>query len=540
MDYFLYARKSEEDDGRQVQSIGDQLKIGLHLAQETGSSILEVFEESRSAKRPGRPFFNEMISRIEAGEADGIIAWHPDRLARNAVDAGILIDLLDRGKLRDLKFQSYKFENTPEGKWMLNIVLGQSKYFVDKLSKDVKRGMRSKLEKGHYPFVAPPGYLNDVKTHTVQADPERFETVKQAMRLVLTQAYSAPQALHILNNDWGFRTLKRAKSGGQPLGRSAFYRMLSNIFYTGLMESGGEIYQGAHPPMLTQHEFDALQQILKGDRVVLKQKKEFDFTGLMRCGLCGCQITAEAKVKHYKGTGRTQTYVYYHCTNGKGGCTKQSITQEGVEMQVRELLNGITLDPDYIKWGMKPARSYHEQESGFNHAALDSLRKELSHVERRKTNLFHERYDAPEALTAEEFREQKESMQADINRLKKNIKKTEEKLEEVRRTIENVFDFAVNAKFNFEEGDTKLRKEVAARLGFSYCLTLGKLEIVPHPLLVPILGFEPHKNSYQNKKDGSLVAVRRSWLTTWDEIRTLAEELDVSFPPVKWATDALF
>ncbi len=174
MGYFLYTRKSEEDEGRQIQSLGDQLKIGKRLAEDTGVFIVDIFEEARSAKRPGRPIFNEMIRRVEAGEADGIIAWHPDRLSRNAVDAGVLIDLLDRGKLRDLKFDSYKFENTPEGKWMLNIVLGQSKYYVDKLSKDVKRGIQSKLENGHFPHRAPVGYLNDANDRNVQADPERF------------------------------------------------------------------------------------------------------------------------------------------------------------------------------------------------------------------------------------------------------------------------------------------------------------------------------------------------------------------------------
>ena len=164
------------------------------------------------------------------GEVDGIISWHPDRISRNAVDAGIIIDLLDRGKLKDLKFQSYKFENTPEGKWMLNIVLGQAKYQVDKQSKDVIRGLRSKVEKGHYPQVAPPGYRNDKEEHTVVADPERFGPVQRAMKLVLSGSYNAPQALSVLNNEWGFRTLKRARSGGRPLSRTAFYDMLGNIF----------------------------------------------------------------------------------------------------------------------------------------------------------------------------------------------------------------------------------------------------------------------------------------------------------------------
>lgn len=535
MAYFLYARKSEADDGRQIQSIGDQLKIGLALAKDAGVSVVDVFEEARSAKRPGRLVFCEMIARIEKGEADGIIAWHPDRLARNAVDAGLLIDLLDRGKLRDLKFQSYKFENTPEGKWMLNIVLGQSKYYVDKLSKDAKRGIRSKLEKGHYPQRALPGYVNNLVDHTIESDPERFEMIQKAMKLVLTGAYSVPEVLDVLNSQWGFRTRKTPKTGGRPLSRTTFYDMLTNIFYTGLMEHDGQIYQGRHLPMLTQHEFDEIQCRL-GRKVILRQKKEFDFTGLMRCGTCGCLITAETKTKSYKTTGRTRTYTYYHCTNGKGGCSKQSITQEQIESQITTLLGNVTMHPQVVQWCLKPAQRWHEQESGFSHTTLDTLRKELTNAERRKSNLFNDRFTNPDTLTNEEFIEHKELVQGDINRLKKEIKKAEEKLEAVRQTVENVFDFAVNAQYNFEQGDAKLRKEIAARLGINYCLTLGKLTIEAHPLLVPILTLEPAEKSYHNKKDGPGGAVRPSWLAIPDEIRTLAIDSNLLFPKIEWRT----
>ena len=522
MAYFLYARKSEEDDTRQVQSIDDQLRLAHELADSAGITISEVFQEARSAKRPGRPIFNQMIARIEAGEAEGILAWHPDRLARNAVDAGLLIDLIDRGRLRDMKFHSYRFENTPEGKWMLSIVLGQSKYFVDKLSKDVQRGIRSKLEKGHYPQLAPVGYLNDQVNHTIIADPERFEMVQRAFRLVLTRTYSVPAALRVLNEEWGFRTKRRAKSGGKPLGRSAFYRMLSQLFYTGLMEHNGEVFPGKHPPMLTQQEFEQLQQILGRGKVNVRQKREFQFAGLMKCGVCGCQITAETKTKHYKGTGRTASYTYYHCT-GRRGCSKQSITGEQIEAQVMEMLHRVTLHPDIAQWCLQPARRWHRGESDLNLDAVVEINNALNGAERKKSNLMDARLSDPTLFSDEEFREQKEKLQKEINHLRREIKKSEEELERVRQTVENVFDFAVNAKKQFEIGDTRVRKEIAAQLGINYVLTLGKLDIEPHPLLVSILGFEPPQSGSGNRKDGGNDALRLSWLGLWDDVRTCAQ-----------------
>ncbi|PIQ92950.1 MAG: hypothetical protein COV69_00505, partial [Parcubacteria group bacterium CG11_big_fil_rev_8_21_14_0_20_39_14] len=132
--FFLYARKSTDTEERQIRSIDDQIAELKELAKKENLEITKIFIEKQTAKEPGRPIFNEMLSRIEKGEAEGILAWHPDRLARNSVDGGKIIWLLDIEKLKELKFPTFWFENTPQGKFMLQIAFGQSKYYVDNLS----------------------------------------------------------------------------------------------------------------------------------------------------------------------------------------------------------------------------------------------------------------------------------------------------------------------------------------------------------------------------------------------------------------------
>ena len=102
--FFIYTRKSTDDKDRQVRSISDQLAELKSLALKEQLEVVDVFVEKQTAKIPGRPVFNEMITRMEAGEASGILAWHPDRLARNSVDGGKIIYLVDTGIILEMKF----------------------------------------------------------------------------------------------------------------------------------------------------------------------------------------------------------------------------------------------------------------------------------------------------------------------------------------------------------------------------------------------------------------------------------------------------
>jgi site-specific DNA recombinase len=147
--YILYTRRSTDDE-KQALSIESQRE---ELERRFGDlKIVQVIEENGSAFQPNnRPKFEKMLQDIEAGKADGIVTWHPDRLSRNVIDGAHVLHALDRGVLKDLKFGSYHFHNSPEGKMMLGFALSQSKYFSEKLGVDVMRGMEKKCRLGHMP-----------------------------------------------------------------------------------------------------------------------------------------------------------------------------------------------------------------------------------------------------------------------------------------------------------------------------------------------------------------------------------------------------
>ena len=329
--YFLYARKSTDVEDKQVLSIESQVNELREFAKREGLEIIEEFSEAKTAKEPGRPIFSYVLKQIEGGLASGILAWHPDRLARNSIDGGKIIYLVDIGKIVDLRFPTYRFDNSAQGKFMLSIAFGQSKYYVDNLSENVKRGLREKLRRGEWPGIAPIGYFNDRATHSVKPDPEKTRFVFKAFELYATGEYSLEELLKEVHR-WGLTA-----KAGKPIFKSCLAKMLRNPFYYGHMVYKGEEYEASHPPLISKKLYDSVQAVIaQKTRVIKKTVDRFTFTGLMKCGECGASITAELQKGH----------IYYRCTKKLTACTQKFLREEALLEQINNAILKVFIDND--------------------------------------------------------------------------------------------------------------------------------------------------------------------------------------------------
>ena len=438
MKYFLYARKSTDDEDRQILSIEAQLVELRALAKREDLFVCKELVEAKTAKEPGRPLFNALLSSLEKGEAEGILAWHPDRLARNSVDGGKIIYLLDRGVIKDLKFPTYRLDNNAQGKFMLSIAFGQSKYYIDALSENIRRGIRLKLSKGIWPQWAPLGYFNDRATRTIVVDKDRSPLIKKTFELYSTGNYTLERLASTLNA-CGL-TGKEKK----PMTPWRYEYILMNPIYYGLIRYNGETYEGTHEPIITKKLFDKCQEVMLRRGKPKKSEKYFVLRDLMmRCGECGRMITAET----HKG------FVYYRCTKRATNCKQRYTREEELAAQIKKAIQKVSLCDDWTK------RILYQLEKDKNSCVQSSrpqqqnLQAKLSDIENKINKLIDVYIEG--AISKEEYQKKKESLIAQKKELQETLQ-----------------DFAAGGNNWFEQA-----KELVTSLNRAHCATSeGNLE----------------------------------------------------------------
>lgn len=365
--YVIYLRKSTDDERKQVRSIEDQRKECLDLAKRMGIKVRpeDIFEERFSAKTSGRrEVFNAMMNGFEIGRYHGLISWSPDRLSRNMLEGGQIIEHVDHEKIQDLLFCTYAFDNTPNGKMMLGILFATSKQYSDKLAVDVARGITGAIHEGKYVGLVKKGYYADTDTGRFMPDGVHWQLLRQAVLMRLKDKATNQEVADFLNDaNFSFRKNQDDPYKKAKMDKKTVATMFADPFYTGAYKYGDNLANLNDTynflPLMTPDEFIALSRNMSDSfnqkfigRSNVSQKLEF---GLLRekviCDFCDRIMTFQrTRIKRGKNAG--SWLLSFYCRNKE--CIRHN-DDEAIRLYGHKLSKGIRVKflTAHIEWTLR-------------------------------------------------------------------------------------------------------------------------------------------------------------------------------------------
>ena len=526
--YFLYARKSSESEDRQMASIEDQIAEAKKMVERYNLNVVDVISESKSAKEPGRVGFNSMLQRIHKGEAQGILTWKLNRLARNPIDGGQISWMLQQNIIKHI--QTFERDYNPtDNVLLMQVEFGMANQYVKDLSLDVKRGMRQKAERGWYPimrlpigYMHKPGFILGVDDEIVPNE-EQFRILRKLWDFLLTGKYSIAD-IKRKGDALGLSNKFKKKCA-----KGAYYTFFTNEFYCGYYHWRDKDenlirYKGKHKVMVSPADFQKAQILLheKPNSVSRVKKYDFPYRGIIKCGECGCTVTPDHKLQaictncKYKYSIKNRTAcpkcrteftemknpsiidtLYYHCSKSKGKCSQGSITKEIIETSIEEKLKEISITKGFYSWAMDGLKNGAENKEEAENI-IRGLKKKKTELENRISNLVNLRADRE--IDSEQFSSSISKAEKEITSLEFEIGETKQQnIEWYENRIKDL-NFALEAFYKFKNGDDSLKMNILKDLASNLTLKDKKLYIT---MKEPLLEIEKCYSVYSLKNDAS-------------------------------------
>jgi DNA invertase Pin-like site-specific DNA recombinase len=477
MKYIIYARKSTESEDRQALSIGSQISEMKQIAERENLTVVKIFQESKSAKLPGREVFGEMIEFIKSGKAEAILCWKIDRLSRNPVDEGLVKWMLQNETIKKIK--TYDRDYNPEDNVLLaSIEFSMANQYIRDLSNNVKRGNRAKLEKGGWPGKAPIGYLNNKAERSIYVDKKRAPFIRKIFELYSTGSYSLKEVTDKMY-DLGFRS-----KAGYKIHKSNIHKILTNPFYCGLMVKLGKFYLGRHELVISKTIFDNAQNVLLGKNHSKKQKHFFPYRGFLRCQSCGCALTASLKKGHQ----------YYYCTNGKGHCEahKSYMRSEYLEGIVATVFDEVKFDEEIIEIAYEASKEKIRTGQNFQENARQNLARQLEFNRSKQSKLLDSHLS--NLITEDVYKSKMAELNNEVIALETQIKKIGGVSSDPFSTLEQtkkVFLEAARAKKEFLSGNSDGKRKVIENLLWNLTIENRELAQVSYKQPYQVLANSP-------------------------------------------------
>jgi len=394
MNGVIYCRVSTKE---QVEgtSLTTQRQACLQYASSIGISVQKVFEEEgESAKFRNRTQLLNLIEYCRIHKQIGaLIVWKVDRFARNVEDHfAIKRELLKYGTT--IHSVTEPISESPIGRFTETMFAAMAECDNGIRAHRCVEGMQHKIATGIYPLKPPLGYLSanargDKKINPDIPDPERFTTIQEAWRLVLSGSFSKAHVVRF------FKSKGLTTRASKPINAKLVDKIFRNRYYSGVLRDpwSKREYPARHQAMVNPEEFAQAQRILSrrsNNGPHIKDRSDFPLRGFVRCRACLRPFTGSWS------RGRTKRYAYYHCYSRPCSRYGKGLPRETLERQFIDLLARYAPRPRLIPVLERRLRRHwngmqtgHEQKIKRYRSQSQALEKENGElIQMRRRNLI--------------------------------------------------------------------------------------------------------------------------------------------------------
>ena len=475
-DAIIYTRVSSDEQRQKGYSLDYQLKMLQEYCNGKNLNIIKLFSESHTAKKPGRPEFNNMLNFAKANNIKHLVYLKSDRASRNPVDSAQLSYMAEyEGYNVHLVIDNLILspKSKPQDFLIFEINNCFSNMYPRNLSNEVSSKMLEKAQQGYYPSKAMCGYKTKyiAKRAYLRIDPIKAPYIKEIFERYATGQYSF-RSLAAEMRLKGFMVSKTVKCS-----RSHIENILKNPIYMGDFIWLNKQYKGKHKPIISAELFYLCQRIMRERDLGNKKKRNFLFSGIIKCASCGCQFVGEIK----KGK-----YIYYHCTGNRGGdCNKKWLKEMYIEDLFVQLLKSLTIPKESMPVITNCIKTQIIEERMFNQQRIISTREKYEQTKSRADKLFNLYLDGE--IEKDIYKSKKREFDQELKYLSSLLDTINQKDDAIIETSEKILELFKTAHTDYLSGNFETKQSLINLLCSNFLYDGSKLTITIKEAFRPLV-----------------------------------------------------
>lgn len=277
----IYTRKSSEEGLEQgfnsLDAQREACEAFILSQQHEGWKLVPTLYDDGgySGGNLERPALTQLLADIEQQKIHVVVVYKVDRLTRSLADFAKIVEQFDAKGISFVSVTQQFNTTSSMGRLTLNVLLSFAQFEREVTGERIRDKIAASKAKGMWMGGTPPmGYM--AKERTLEIEPIGAQLVRH-----MYERYLALGSVRLLTQELANQSVKTPRRvslsekthGGKPFSRGHVYRILTNPVYIGQIAHREKVYEGRHPPIISQDLWDRIQKRIIENRQGLRARQ---------------------------------------------------------------------------------------------------------------------------------------------------------------------------------------------------------------------------------------------------------------------------